>query len=106
MQVRVTDAAECTEATGWEARWIPASTVVYARALEHEHEHEHEHECGVDAATACCPGINFFTTEAHAHAWVEAHPVADGVLLTQVVAMRRAHVLYRGLFDRMGEDPR
>lgn len=61
VQVRVTDAAALTEATGWEAQWTPASTVVYARAPEHEHE------CGVDAATVCCPVINFFTTEAHAH---------------------------------------
>src|SRR5258708_15314086 len=47
VQVRVTDAAALPEATGWEAQWTPASTVVYARAPEHEHEHE----CGVDANT-------------------------------------------------------
>jgi Alkylmercury lyase len=97
VQVRVTDAAALTGAMGWEARWTPASTVVYARAPEHEHEHE----CGVDAASACCPVINFFTTEAHAQAWAETHPVADGVLLTQVEAMRYAHANFGGLLDRL-----
>jgi hypothetical protein len=96
VQVRVTAAAALTEAAGWEAQWTPASTAVYARAPEHEHEHE----CGVDAASACCPVINFFATEAHAHAWAESHPVADGVLLTQGEAMRRAHELFGGLLDR------
>jgi hypothetical protein len=96
VQVRVTDAAALTEITGWEARWLPTNTVVYARAPEHEHEHE----CSVDAATACCPLINFFTAEARAHTWAEAHPVADGVLLSQVEAIRYAHTLFGGLLDR------
>jgi Alkylmercury lyase len=86
VQVQVTDAAALTEAMGWEAEWSPASTVIYARAPEHEHEQE----CNVDAASACCPVINFFTTEAHARAWAEAHPVAGGVLLTQVDAIMYA----------------
>jgi hypothetical protein len=94
--VRVTDAAALTEATGWEARWLPTNAVVYARAPEHEHEHE----CGVDAATACCPLINFFITSAHAHTWAEVHPVADGVLLSQVEAMRYALASFGGLLDR------
>jgi hypothetical protein len=54
----------------------------------------------VDAASACCPVINFFTTEAHVHAWAEAHPVVDGVLLTQAEAMQYAHELFGGLLDR------
>jgi hypothetical protein len=86
VQVQGTDAAALTEAMGWEAEWSPASTVIYARAPEHEHEQE----CNVDAASACCPVINFFTTQAHARAWAEAHPVAGGVLLTQVDAFMYA----------------
>jgi hypothetical protein len=101
VQVRVTDAAALADTAGWEAQWIPTSTMVQARAPEHEHEHD----CGVDAASACCPVINFFATEAHAHAWAEAHPVADGVLLTQEEAMRHAHALFGGLLDRMEGGP-
>jgi hypothetical protein len=93
VQVQVTDAAALTEPIGWEVQWIPASTVVYARAPKHEHEHE----CGVDAASACCPVMIFFSAEAHVHAWAETHPVVDGVLLTQVEAIRYAHELYGGL---------
>jgi hypothetical protein len=102
VNVQVSDAAQLTEATGWAAQWSPASMVIYARAPEHEQEHD----CGVDAATACCPLINFFTTGAHAHAWAAAHPVADGVLLTQVKAMRYALASLGGLLDRLGEVPR
>jgi hypothetical protein len=101
VQVQVTDAAALTEATDLKAQWSPASTVIYARAPEHEQEHD----CGVDAATACCPLINFFTTEAHARAWAAAHPVADGVLLSQVDAMRYALASFGGLLDRLEGGP-
>jgi hypothetical protein len=101
VQVHVTNAAALSEATDWKAQWSPASTVIYARAPEHEHEHD----CGVDAATACCPLINFFTTEAHARAWAKAHPVADGVLLTQVDAMQYALASFGGLLDRLEGGP-
>jgi hypothetical protein len=99
VQVRVTDAAALADAAGWEARWDPASTVIYARAPEHEHD------CGVDAASACCPLINFFTTEAHARAWAAAHPIADGVTLSQEEAMRRAQAEFGGLLDRREGGP-
>jgi hypothetical protein len=101
VQVQVTDAAQLTEATDWKAQWSPASTVIYARAPEHEREHD----CGVDAATACCALINFFTTAAHARAWAEAQPVADGVLLSQVDAMRYALASCGGLLDRLEGGP-
>jgi hypothetical protein len=97
VNVQVTDADALSAATGWEAQWSPASPVIYARAPEHEHEHE----CGVDAATTCCPLINFFTTEAHAYAWAEVHPVVNGVLLSQVEAVRYAHEQFGGLLERI-----
>jgi hypothetical protein len=99
VRVRVTDAAALAGAAGWEARWDPASTVVYARAPEHEHD------CGVDAASACCPVINFFAAAAHARAWAAPHSIADGVTLTQEEAMRRAQAEFGGLLDRLEGRP-
>jgi hypothetical protein len=99
VRVRVMDVGALADAAGWEARWDPGSTVVYARSPEHEHD------CGVEAASACCPLINFFTTEAHARKWAEAHPIADGVTLSQEEAMRRAHAEFGGLLDRLEGEP-
>jgi len=96
VHVRVTDSTALTEGNGWVARWTPAGTVIYARAPEHEDEHD----CGVDAASTCCPVINFFTSAAHARVWADAHPVVDGVLLSQGEAMRRAHDLFGELLHR------
>jgi hypothetical protein len=94
VSVTITDAAH-TNGTGCKVRWSPVGTVVYARAPEHEHD------CGVDAASACCPIINFFAAEAHAREWAEAHLVTDGVLLTQEEALRRAGDLFGMLLDRI-----
>lgn len=97
--VRVWVAPEDTDA-GWTTRWGPASAVVYAR-LE---GHEHEHDCGSEAAGVCCPITNFFTSEAHAHTWIETHPHADGRVFSQQEALRHAASLFAGVLDRMAAD--
>jgi Alkylmercury lyase len=100
VRIRMVDTSVRTDITRWEAQWLPAGTVVYARAPEHEHEHD----CGVDASSTCCPVTNFFTTEAHAHAWAHTHPVADGVIMTADEALSRADALFGGVLDRLADD--
>ncbi len=100
VRIRMAASSGHTHPAGWEAQWLPATAVVYARAPAHEHEHD----CGADAASTCCPVTNFFTTEAHAHAWARIHPVADGVVMTADEALSRADALFGNVLDLLADE--
>jgi len=81
----------------WRVAWQPPAAVVYAR-LEN---HEHEHDCGSEAAGACCPVTNFFTSEAHAQEWAATHAHRDGRVFSQGEALSYAARLFGGVLDRL-----
>lgn len=89
-------AASITSA-GWRVIWEPPGAVVVARP----EGHEHEHDGGCEAAGACCPITNFFTSVAQAQRWIDSPPRSDARVFAQADALRHAANLFAGVLDRL-----
>lgn len=64
---------------GDQARWTPATAVVFAGATG---------GAGCPSADRCCGYINFFTTRRAARAWSRSHPEVTGSILSRDGALR------------------
>ncbi|MGB6456846.1 MAG: alkylmercury lyase family protein [Streptosporangiaceae bacterium] len=64
---------------GDQARWAPATAVVFAGETG---------EAGCPSADRCCGHINFFTTGRAARAWARGHPEITGTILSRPGALR------------------
>jgi hypothetical protein len=64
---------------GDQARWAPATAVVFAGETG---------EAGCPSADRCCGYINFFTTSRAARAWARGHPEITGTILSRPGALR------------------
>lgn len=73
-------------ATG-QARWTPASSVVFAGQQAACDSCPPAPTPG-SAAEVCCGYVNFFADPADAHAWAEDHPQVHGQVLDQAVALQ------------------
>ncbi len=62
-----------------QARWAPATAVVFAGETG---------EAGCPSADRCCGYINFFTTRRAARAWARGHPEITGTILSRDGALR------------------
>ena len=60
---------------GSKAGWHPATTVVFVGRTASE--------CAGPSAAICCDYMNFFTSQAAAEAWANAHPEITGGILSQ-----------------------
>ncbi|MGW2424244.1 alkylmercury lyase family protein [Streptomyces sp. NPDC001709] len=66
------------------AVWQPAGAVVGVG----------RRSCPGPAAEVCCDALNFFTSAATAHAWLQAHPEVRG----QIIGQKRAEAIGRQIF--------
>lgn len=64
---------------GDQARWAPATAVVFAGETG---------DAGCPSADRCCAYINFFTTSRAARAWARGHPEITGTILSRSGALR------------------
>ncbi|MER5503617.1 organomercurial lyase [Streptomyces sp. NPDC002561] len=76
----VTEEAVTVTATSGLTVWEPADAVVFVG----------QRPGGGPAATTCCDALNFFTSNATAHAWAKAHPTIPGRIVGQQDAEKLA----------------
>ncbi len=66
--------------SGQATVWEPAGAAVFVG----------QRPGGGPAATACCDALNFFTSDATAHAWAKQHPEVPGQVIGQALAQEIA----------------